>query len=301
MTPTLFEVEGPKMKWFQLDSDTPVDPKFARLLQDGLSEAKGGTDAHAAFGAAMLLCCFVADHGRGAPGHGVDKNGEPLDLDDMAFATRFKQQAQLVAFLDELAGLRLIDRARWESDRVVVFPAMFNRADEYSRRKWGTVEVGPDGSGVVGTMSGGLSTRAAKVEKGRPTVQDKTSQDSTKRGSGGPLVASVLFARFWAAYPDGFRVAKQKALKAWRDAGIDGRLDGELFVTETILPALARAKASRLWRDGIGIPHPSSWLNGRRWEDESAAEIARPVRAAAPVARRAGAGARAGKYSGLGD
>ena len=33
--------------------------------------------------------------------------------------------------------------------------------------------------------------------------------------------------------------------------------------------ALKRQKESRQWRDGVGIPYASTWLNGRKWEEET--------------------------------
>ena len=47
--------------------------------------------------------------------------------------------------------------------------------------------------------------------------------------------------------------------------------------------ALERDKRSEQWRrdNGDFIPHPASWLNGRRWEDEPAEgvpEAAEPLR-----------------------
>ena len=70
------------------------------------------------------------------------------------------------------------------------------------------------------------------------------------------------FDSFWKEYPN--RVAKQDALKAWKKL----KVDQELF--DKILNGLSRWKASDEWqRDGGRfIPHPATWLNGHRWEDE---------------------------------
>ena len=70
------------------------------------------------------------------------------------------------------------------------------------------------------------------------------------------------FGRFWLAYPK--RVAKPTAWKAWKSLN----LDFEQY--ERLMAALERAKASDDWRKDGGrfIPHPATWLNGRRFEDE---------------------------------
>lgn len=70
------------------------------------------------------------------------------------------------------------------------------------------------------------------------------------------------FDSFWKEYPN--RVAKQDAVKAWKKLKVDPEL------LEKIMTGLSRWKASDEWsRDGGRyIPHPATWLNGRRWEDE---------------------------------
>jgi len=70
------------------------------------------------------------------------------------------------------------------------------------------------------------------------------------------------FAEFWSAYPR--KVAKPEALKAW----IKIKPDDETVAS--IMAGLAAAKQSRDWTkdEGQFIPHPSTWLNQRRWEDQ---------------------------------
>jgi hypothetical protein len=69
-----------------------------------------------------------------------------------------------------------------------------------------------------------------------------------------------LFATFWAAYPR--KQAKQAAVRAWAKLGPDKPL------LDVMLAAVERQRKSRQWVEGY-VPHPASWLNGRRWEDEA--------------------------------
>ncbi len=71
------------------------------------------------------------------------------------------------------------------------------------------------------------------------------------------------FEIFWQAYPK--KTAKQAALKAWNKL----KPDEELL--KTILNALEIQKKSVQWHKEGGqyIPYPATWINGRRWEDES--------------------------------
>lgn len=70
------------------------------------------------------------------------------------------------------------------------------------------------------------------------------------------------FDRFWSAYPR--KVAKPRARTAWRRQKIRPE---EL---DALLSALEADKQGDQWtRDGGRyIPHPATWLNQRRWEDE---------------------------------
>ena len=75
------------------------------------------------------------------------------------------------------------------------------------------------------------------------------------------------FGKFWAAYPK--RKAKAQALKSWLKISPDEQL------TETILQAVKRATTSEEWKKDKGqfIPFPASYLNGRRWEDETEVQV----------------------------
>lgn len=70
------------------------------------------------------------------------------------------------------------------------------------------------------------------------------------------------FESFWSAYPR--KTAKPQAAKAFARVKPDERLLG------LILAAIAVQRKSPQWTKDGGefIPHPSTWLNGRRWEDQ---------------------------------
>lgn len=72
------------------------------------------------------------------------------------------------------------------------------------------------------------------------------------------------FSDFWKKYPR--KVGKSNAEKAWR------KLKPELAM---VLSALETQIQSEQWQKDNGkfIPHPTTWLNGKRWEDETVEEI----------------------------
>jgi len=78
------------------------------------------------------------------------------------------------------------------------------------------------------------------------------------------------FDKFWAVYPR--HTAKQDAKRAFLKVSPDDNL------LETMLTAVQKQKQTDQWSDPRYIPHPATWLNGRRWEDEAAAPKQAPVK-----------------------
>lgn len=76
------------------------------------------------------------------------------------------------------------------------------------------------------------------------------------------------FSRFWDAYPK--KESKVRASMAWIQLVKKGVITDQ--VVENILAAIDRQRMSDGWTKEKGkyIPLPSSWINARRWEDESA-------------------------------
>jgi len=73
-----------------------------------------------------------------------------------------------------------------------------------------------------------------------------------------------LFERFWQSYPR--KVAKTDAERAF------AKLVADEALLAVLLEAIAKQSAWPEWREEGGkfIPHPATWLNGRRWLDEPA-------------------------------
>lgn len=74
--------------------------------------------------------------------------------------------------------------------------------------------------------------------------------------------SSALFDVFWSHYPR--KVAKSAALKAW------GKLKVDESLLTKILSGLEWQRHQPQWAkdNGLFVPHASTWLNQRRWEDE---------------------------------
>jgi len=69
------------------------------------------------------------------------------------------------------------------------------------------------------------------------------------------------FSAFWKAYPK--KAGKPAAVRAWKAAHINGEL-------QRVLDDVANRTAGQDWQKDGGkyIPHPTTYLNQRRWLDE---------------------------------
>lgn len=66
------------------------------------------------------------------------------------------------------------------------------------------------------------------------------------------------FETFWKAYPR--KIAKPEAFKAWEK--------NDRPSLDKILAAIEQQKQTEQWRDVKFIPHPATWINQGRWDDE---------------------------------
>ena len=123
------------------------------------------------------------------------------------------------------------------------------------------------------------STEKPSTEK--PSSENRTEQNNnitnnnitnnppTPLGQGGgadqdegPKHSPEAFRIFWKNYPK--KNGKKAAIKAW------DKLRPSRELCRVMYDALMRAKESKQWTkdDGEYIPHFSTWLNQRKWEDE---------------------------------
>jgi len=87
----------------------------------------------------------------------------------------------------------------------------------------------------------------------KPISNNGDRKDNTTEGK---------FLDFWAVYPK--KIGKKAAFAAWK------RLKPDAALYARILAAVEAAKKSKAWQRDHGqyIPHPTTWLNQGRWDDE---------------------------------
>ena len=111
---------------------------------------------------------------------------------------------------------------------------------------------------------------AIRAEAGRRGAETTNNPDiirlkTNKQKAADKEALSDRFNTFWAAYPR--HVGKAVALKSFEKINPDEEL------LAAMLTAINWQRYTRQWRENGGqyIPHPSTWLNQRRWEDEKPA------------------------------
>ena len=77
----------------------------------------------------------------------------------------------------------------------------------------------------------------------------------------------MTFDLFWAAYP--IKKAKKKARQIWEREQLDSQAQQLINHVQMMLTK------DKLWKVGIGIPHPTTYLNQERWDDEPEIEAER--------------------------
>lgn len=115
---------------------------------------------------------------------------------------------------------------------------------------------------VSATQSKNVETKAYNNPPYSPPKGDDAEEPRKQRSKTTPTWKPERFEGFWAYYPRGEN--RMGAVRAW------DKLKPDDALIETIGRALQVLKASPAWRDGVGIPYASTFLNGRRWEDATA-------------------------------
>lgn len=221
------------MKWFQFDADMPSDPAMRRVRR------VFGTEG---IGALTLIWCFIAGHGSEMePGRAINSKGQPYTDDDFAAVCEWDIEPYR-----QLRDLCLqtghFDREAFESRGEIFLPAMRKRADEWTKKllRREQQRLAKDGGDLPLDL---LAPKPAAPRK--------------------PAYAADLMqwfeSVFWVAYPR--RESKQDAIRAMQKLNPDASLRARM------LAALTRYKESEQWTRGV-IPHPSTWINKRRWDDE---------------------------------
>lgn len=210
----------------------------------------------------------------------------PLPVSDWMADPRIRllTPAQRGDLIDMLASSWMLDEETAEHPHVVEYP---DEVQVAYRRLWSDLLAARDRSRELYRQKVAQTAAAREARLKRLAGQqgllqtpsqsrsDVRTQSVTSTSTSSPIGEEVsgriaasmeAFEAFWIAYPprEGVRTGKQAARTAWR------------HVAESDLPALMaaleRLKRTKQWTrdDGKFIPHASTFLNQRRWEDDPA-------------------------------
>lgn len=110
-------------------------------------------------------------------------------------------------------------------------------------------------------------TEESRPDRDKTVTREEKRREEVKQ----PKSSPDGFDEFWSAYPR--KSAKGSAEKAW------SKIRPNADLLKTIIAAVESAKLSPQWQkdDGQFIPHPATWLNQKRWEDETVTSASSPV------------------------
>lgn len=148
--------------------------------------------------------------------------------------------AKAFATLFTYASQQQIQRALKRLEEAGVLKVGCYNDNPYDHTKWYSVE-----SNLINRQE--LSDQPSNTDINQKVNKENDTND--------------LFSVFWKAYPR--KVSPANAKKSFAKLKVDQQL------LEKMLRAIEQQKRT-VWldKDPQYIPHPSTWLNGERWEDE---------------------------------
>lgn len=120
--------------------------------------------------------------------------------------------------------------------------------------------------GKTNCKTNSKDNRKSNVNGADKNREDKKREEDTISRKRDNSVIYPGFDDFWSVYPR--KVAKQNAVKAW---GKTGANDSQSLTDTIIADVKRRVESEWKGKDVQYIPHPATYLNQRRWEDETSA------------------------------
>ena len=250
-----------KQLYFPHECDASSDPKTSRIIREL------GMEGYGVFW--RLLEILYRQEGRMAP-----------DYDQLSYDIRVEPEK--IKRVVEGYGLFQIDEQGKICSEAVDKRLLIIRQTSEARSHAGTLGGYAKAKNLANAKQmPGKPLASAWQTSGKPLAnsgnikENKIKENKIKKEGG-------LFEAFWTQYPR--KTAKPSAQKSWGRIGGDG-------LAVAIMAGLERHKLSLQWQkdDGQFIPHPATFLNQRRWEDDvtiaQVAPLSRPVRPVCSICR----------------
>ncbi|MBO7251324.1 MAG: hypothetical protein J6V25_01735 [Oscillospiraceae bacterium] len=219
-----------------------------RIIKDSIRTSKSiNTMTDFQFRLWAYLLTYVDDYGRGS--------ADPELLKGFVFPRRKGvTEATIEKELQNLATIGSILLYDVDGESYLCFPKW--KDHQRIQTKVSRFPAPEDGEIKNLTVSHGKSP-----SESNPIQSESKSEYKSKSESKPARAQEDSFEKFWSMYPR--KEGKQKARSAFQKIEVP---------LEVILTALEQHKKSAQWTKNNGefIPHASTWLNGKRWEDQMA-------------------------------
>jgi hypothetical protein len=185
----------------------------------------------------------------------LDINGnfyaDPIMVNNLVFTRLGHSVKTVAAGLDELASVGLIVRYQIDGEVYLNYPDFFDKQPKLNPDREGNSDI-PNIT-PESILSNSVITQNERI-------QQKTQYKINIREDKIKITSNAGFDDFWKAYPK--KQNKKEAQSAWNKA--------KLPSLEIIISAIEKQKTSDQWleQNGKFIPHPSTWINRERWNDE---------------------------------
>jgi hypothetical protein len=153
-----------------------------------------------------------------------------------------KAFAELFPYMSEDSIQKVLKKLEAEG---IVFTGNFNN-NPYDRTKWYRLSPEYLTANLPVPFRENAESTSTYINKDNNTVI--SNKNST-------------FEQFWTAYP-------RKTNKGFART-VFSRIKPNPDMLKKMIVAIEQQKSSDQWKDPKYIPHPSTWLNGERWEDEA--------------------------------
>ena len=215
--------------WIKMRADLSTHPKVVRMM----SALKA--DRLRIIGGLHAVWCLFDMHSE----DGILEGYTVEALDDLIGFPGFSSSLESIGWLESSGDHLALPRFEEHNGQ-----SAKRRAQEAERKRIGR----------------NLSASDADKIKTKCGPEKRREEKSIRKPKPSPA-ADTKFDEFWSRYPR--KEAKATAKKAFAKIGPDDAL----FVL--IIAGLERAKKSEQWTkdDGQFVPHPTTWLNGARWDD----------------------------------
>ena len=201
----------------------------------------------------------------------LDINGnfyaDPVMVNNLVFTRLGHSVKTITTSLDEMADKGLIVRYKINGEVYLNYPDFNEKQPALNPARETTPEI-PNITQESILHDSSVTPAQIKISKDKLNTVKKINKEIIE-------ALEVSFNEFWNAYPR--KVNKKEAKQKWFKAKLPN--------LDIILKALETQKQAESWQKDGGkyIPHPTTWLNQERWNDEITIERTEPNKYQPPL------------------